>query len=299
MEAVMTRATLITAALTLTLFVPPALAQEQTVQEVWALEGFQAPESAAFDPDRNVLYVSNIAGEPTEKNEAGFVSRVSLAGEMLDAQWVTGLHAPKGLAVHNGTLYVTDIDRLVAIDIDAGEITATWEAEDAQFLNDPAVDSQGRVFVSDMATNALYMLEGDSFEIWLQDEALQHPNGVYVDNGRLIIAAWGQDLQPDFSTTVPGHLIAVDLETQAIEPVGSGEPIGNLDGVEPDGAGNWLVTDWIAGGLFRVRPDGSSEQLLDLNQGSADLEYIETERLVIIPMMMDGRVVAYELGEPR
>jgi sugar lactone lactonase YvrE len=109
------------------------------------------------------------------------------------------------------------------------------------------------------------------------------------------VAAWGQDLQEDFSTSVAGHLIAVDLETKEISALGSGEPVGNLDGLEADGAGNWLATDWIAGALFRISPDGTAEQLLDLNQGSADLEYIEGDKLAVIPMMMDGRVVAYRI----
>ena len=34
---------------------------------------------------------------------------------------------------------------------------------------------------------------------------------------------------------------------------------------------------------------------MDLNQGSADLEFIEEKKLVIIPMMMDGKLVATEL----
>jgi sugar lactone lactonase YvrE len=271
-----------------------AVAQEGPT-EVWALDGFNAPESVVHDAERGELYVSNVAGAPDEKNGAGFVSRVSPDGEMLEAEWVTGLDAPKGLALDGGTLYVTDIDRLVAIDVEAGEISDTWQGEGAQFLNDPAVDGQGRVFVSDMATSAIYVLDGGSFSVWLQDEALQHPNGLKVDDGTLVVAAWGQDLQEDFSTSVAGHLIAVDLESREISALGSGEPVGNLDGLEPDGAGNWLATDWIAGALFRIRPDGSAEQLIDLNQGSADLEYIEGEKLAVIPMMMDGRVVAYRI----
>jgi len=71
--------------------------------------------------------------------------------------------------------------------------------------------------------------------------------------------------------------------------------VGNLDGLESDGAGNWLATDWIGGALFRISPDGSAEQLLDLNQGSADLMYLEGDKLAVIPMMMDGRVVAYRI----
>jgi hypothetical protein len=47
--------------------------------------------------------------------------------------------------------------------------------------------------------------------------------------------------------------------------------------------------------LFRVQSDGSFEQLIDLDQGSADLGFIAEERLAIIPMMMNDRVVAHRL----
>ena len=266
-----------------------------SAEEVWSLDGFQAPESALLDPERNVLYVSNVVGEPNAKDGAGFISRVAPDGTMQEAEWVTGLDAPKGLILHDGMLYVSDIDELVEIDVETGEITNTWPAEGAQFLNDPAVDDAGRVFVSDMATNSIYVLENGALSVWLQDEELQHPNGLHVDGDRLLVAAWGRELQPDFSTTTPGHLLSVDLNSKAISPLGAAQPIGNLDGLEPDGAGNWLATDWIAGALHRIKEDGSSEQLLDLNQGSADLEFLPDEKLAIIPMMMDGKVVAHRL----
>ena len=34
---------------------------------------------------------------------------------------------------------------------------------------------------------------------------------------------------------------------------------------------------------------------MDLNPGSADLEFMEKEKLAIIPMMNDGKLVATEL----
>lgn len=269
---------------------PPAWAEE-----VWSLDGFQAPESALFDAERSLLYVSNIAGAPDAKDGVGFISKVSTDGTMQEAEWVTGLDAPKGLIMHDNTLYVSDIDRLVAIDVTTGDISGTWAAEGAKFLNDLAIDDAGRVFVSDMMTDSIYMLENDALSVWLQDGELQHPNGLHVDGGRLLVAAWGRDIQPDFTPKTPGHLPSVDLATKAISSVGAPQPLGNLDGLEPDGAGNWLSTDWIAGGLYRIKEDGSSEQLLDLDQGSADLEFLESEKLAIIPMMMNGKVVAHRL----
>lgn len=271
-----------------------AVAAPASAEEVWSLDGFQAPESAVFDAARNVLYVSNVAGEPGGKDGVGFISKVSPDGKLVDAEWVSGLDAPKGLALAGNTLYVTDIDRLVAIDVESGKPSGGWSAEGAKFLNDAAADPSGRVFVSDMMTDTIYVLENDSFTVWLQDAALQHPNGLHVDGDRLLVAAWGEDIQPDFSTKVPGRLVAVDLKSKAITPLGEA-PVGNLDGLEPDGAGNWLATDWIAGALFRIAADGKAEQLLDLNQGSADLEFIEGERLAVIPMMIDGRLAAHRV----
>jgi sugar lactone lactonase YvrE len=260
----------------------------------WKAEGFNNPESALYDAQRDVLYVSNVNGSPTEKNGAGHIAHLSRAGELIEAEWVTGLNAPKGLVMHGNTLYVSDIDRLVAIDIDSGEIVGTWDGEGAKFLNDLAVDGDGRVFVSDMVTNSIYVLNGDDFTVWVQDEALENPNGLRVEDGRLLVAAWGT-MKEDFSTEVPGHLKAVDLETREISSVSDGAPIGNLDGLEPDGQGGWLTSDWVSGGVFRINPDGSFEKLLDLDSGSADIEYVESDSLVVVPMMKDGVVNAYRL----
>ena len=264
-----------------------------TAAEVWTAEGFKNPESVLYDPARQIFYVSNVNGAPTDKDGAGHISKLSADGVVLEAEWVTGLDAPKGLVMRGDQLFVSDIDRLVAIDVNKGEIAGTWNAEGAKFLNDTAVGDDGRIFVSDMLTNSIYVLDGDSLSLWLQDEALQHPNGLRIEEGRLLIAPWGKDIQEDFSTKVLGHLIAVDLASKKISTVGSGVPVGNLDGLEPDGQGNWLVTDWVAGALYRIKADGSFENLLDLNQGSADLEVVDNGGLAVIPMMMDNKVVAH------
>jgi len=187
------------------------LTEAVTAAEVWTAEGFKNPESVLYDPARQIFYVSNVNGAPTDKDGAGHISKLSADGAVLELEWVTGLDAPKGLVMRVDQLFVSDIDRLVAIDVNKGEIAGTWNAEGAKFLNDTAVSDDGRVFVSDMLTNSIYVLDGDSLSLWLQDEALQHPNGLRIEEGRLLIAPWGKDIQEDFSTKVLGHLIAVDL----------------------------------------------------------------------------------------
>jgi len=264
------------------------------LEQVWQAEGLDGPESAVVDSDQGVLYVSNVNGEANAADGNGYIAKLSLEGEILEKEWVGGLDAPKGLALHDGILYVSDIDELVVIDAASGKIMAAHEAPGATFLNDVAAHEDGRVFVSDMMQNQIWMLEGDQFELWLEDAALDNPNGLLAEPDRLVVATWGKPKE-DFSTDVPGHLKTVDYASKEIASIGPGEPIGNLDGVESDGQGGYLVTDWFSGGLYRIGDDGTVELIMDLNQGSADHEFVESESLAVIPMMLEGTVGAYKV----
>ncbi|MGH8193007.1 MAG: hypothetical protein ACREQ8_01220 [Woeseiaceae bacterium] len=135
--------------LTVTIFLGAAAAHAAAAadgpQEGWRAEGFDRPESVVFDNARNALYVSNVGAEGNGESGQGYISKLTAGGEVTGAQWVTGLNGPKGVAVHGDRLYVSNIDRLVVIDIAAGEIAEAYDAPDAQFLNDVAADGEGRV----------------------------------------------------------------------------------------------------------------------------------------------------------
>jgi sugar lactone lactonase YvrE len=263
-------------------------------EPVWEATGLMGPESAVYNATSNILYVSNVNGGPMDRDGNGFISKLSLDGQVVEAQWVTGLNAPKGMVLHGERLYVSDLNRLVAIQVKTGRIVASYLAPNAIFLNDVTVDGAGRIYVSDMVDDAIYRLDGNVFELWLKSPALENPNGLKVEGDELRVAAWGV-MTDGFATKVPGHLKSVSIQSKAITSLGNGTPVGNLDGLEPDGRGNYLVTDWMAGGLYRIAPTGEAELLLDLNQGSADLLVLDGGRLAIIPMMMDGTVRAYKI----
>lgn len=270
-----------------------AMADE--VRKVWEASGFMAPESAIYDAKRNIVFVSNINGDPNVKDGNGFISTLRPDGTLIQLKWVeAGLNAPLGMVLAGDKIYVSDVDRLVEIEVDRGRISGSWKASDPKFLNDTAVDGAGRVYVSDMMGDTIYRLADGKLTAWVKDSGLQSPNGLMVQGDNLIVASWGV-LKEGFTTSVSGHMKSVSLETGAISSLGDGTPVGNLDGLEPDGKGAYLVTDWMAGGLYRIAASGKADLLLDLNQGSADHEYIASRRLAIIPMMMDGTVVAYEL----
>lgn len=157
------------------------------------------------------------------------------------------------------------------------------------------MDGTGRVFASDTVASRIYVLSGGELSVLAEGEALQHPNGLDAQDGRLVVAGWGKGLNEDLTTEVGGHPLVVDPETGAVAPLGSGAPIGNLDGLEPDGKGGWMATDWIAGAALRIAEDGTSTMLIDLDMGSADLEYIADRSLLIVPMTLGGKLVAYRV----
>ncbi|MCK5446207.1 MAG: SMP-30/gluconolactonase/LRE family protein [Rhodospirillaceae bacterium] len=269
-------------------------AMSDEARKVWEASGFMGPESAVYDAKRNIVFVSNINGDPNVKDGNGFISTMRPDGTIIKLKWVDGLSAPLGMVLAGDRLYVSDVDRLVEIEIDKGRISGKWKARDPKFLNDTAVDSAGRVYVSDMMGNTIYRLTDGKLTAWVKDTALQSPNGLMVEGDNLLVASWGVRTE-GFATSMVGHMKSVDLKTGAVSSLGNGTPVGNLDGLEPDGNGAYLVTDWMSGGLYRIASSGKADLLVDLNQGSADHEFIKSKRLAIIPMMMDGTVVAYEV----
>ena len=261
--------------------------------KVWETAGFQNPESALPDTEAGIIYVSNVAGGPGDRDGNGYISKLGLDGKIVTEKWVTGLDAPKGLALSGGKLFVADLDNLVEIDVASGTIVTKHAAAGAKILNDVAVDGEGRIYTSDWPGNAIWRLSGGTFEKWLESEELKNPNGLFVDKDKLIVAAWGA-MAADFSTTTPGNLLTVNLADKAIANLGDGKPVGNLDGIEPFDADSFLVTDWVAGKVFQIARSGEAKELLKLGQGSADLGYIAASRTAIIPLMVDGKVVAYK-----
>jgi sugar lactone lactonase YvrE len=284
------------------------------IEKVWETPAeFKTPESVIYAPNENMLFVSNIDGQPDGKDNQGFISKVSpLNGSIIMLNWVTGLNAPKGMTIINNNntfLYVSDITDLVEIDVNSGKIINRYNAPGSTFLNDVASDNQGYVYVSDTVTNTIYRLDsknlGDnstnnnsnaSLQAWLQTPELNGPNGLYVDNSnnKLIVASLGAFSNP------AGSIKVVDLQNRTVRGLGNegtAVPIGGLDGIEADSTGRYYyVTDNAGGKLYVVNSNGTGYETLDLqNQGTADLGVILDENLIIIPMMQDNKLEAYRI----
>lgn len=288
-----------------------AQAQKQAelakINKLWeTANDLKNPESVAYSPKLNVLFVSNVNGKPTEKDQNGFISKVSPAnGSIIELNWVTGLNAPKGIALsnNNNRLFVSDLTDLVEIDINTGKIIKRFNAPGSTFLNDVVSDKQGNIYVSDTITNTIYKLDGNNItstlQPWLQNAQLNGPNGLHVDESKnkLIVASLGKFSKPGAGIEV------VDLKNKTITPLGkegTTSPFGGLDGIESDPTGErYYVTDNPAGKLYLVNADGTGYgTLIDLHtQGAADIGFIPSQSTVMIPLMKDNKLAAYKLAE--
>ncbi|MDX1907178.1 MAG: PQQ-binding-like beta-propeller repeat protein [Bacteroidia bacterium] len=251
--------------------------------EAWVVTGLKTPESILFDATRNVIYVSNINGNPTDKDKNGSIARISPEGQLLDSAWVTGLDAPKGMAIVADTLYVTDINDLVAIDLKAGKVLKRYPAEGSKFLNDVAADAKGQVYISDSYANTVYTLTGGKVSVWSQDSIIDGPNGLYMNGDTLLMGNKGTVLAFNLTTGVP----TVWEDSSGAE--------GATDGLVPDGNGGYFTSNWV-GTTWYIHPGRKPVVLMNTTEqkiNSADLETIPAKKLLLVPTFFDNRVVAY------
>jgi sugar lactone lactonase YvrE len=178
------------------------------------------------------------------------------------------------------------------VDAATGTIKTRVAIPEAKFLNDVACDG-AKVYVSDMMGNKIYMVADGKASVAAEGD-LEFPNGLLVDGTRLIIGGWGSQPKADFTTDVPGHIFAYDMATKKKTLI-TKKPIGNIDGLESDGAGGYLATDNLKGTLLHVAPNGDFKVLRQLKAGAADIGFATTAKILLVPQMGDSQVVAYDL----
>ncbi len=257
-------------------------------QRLWDTEAtLTTAESVLYDQANAILYVSCINGVPPDKKDGdGYIARVTLDGKIKDLKWVTGLSGPKGMGQSGNTLYVTDIDRLVSIDITTAKISKTWDVKGAQFLNDVFVMEDGTVYFSDSNTSTVYSLINGKVNVVISDTTLGGTNGILVEGNMMYLA-----------DNKAGSFYRVDLGTKGIQKVATEIPGG--DGVERY-ENAFLVSNWN-GQVYHVSATGETTLLLDSQEAklnAADIEVIADKKLLLVPTFFGNTVTAYQLVPP-
>jgi len=256
-----------------------------TFEKIWETDTLMTTsESVIYDSKREMLYVACINGiSPWVHDGDGFIARVNLQGEVIDHKWVEGMSAPKGMGILEDMLYVNDINQILKIDLETGEISERIPVEGAERLNDLTVAHDGDIFVSDSKASVIYKITDGVPTKILQDSTLNGINGIYMFHDTLFFATYneGAVYRIQHDDLVPKKLVNL--------------PSGG-DGVEMYKDG-FIISAW-EGRIFLVDNNWKFREFLNSTQqkiNSADIEVIEDKDLLLVPTFFDNRVVAYKI----
>lgn len=264
-----------------------ALAQKATLTKLWSTDTtLKVPESVYFDARRDVLYVTNIDGQPWGADGQGFVSKVSPKdGKIVSLRWVEGLSAPKGMAVHKNRLYVADLNEVVVIDIEKGAIEKRIAIAGAQGLNDVTATHNGEVFVTDSRTKKVHRVAADGANSVHLDSArsgLKGPNGILSSPAGLLVL--------DDSAV---KLAGADGSLNKVAPASTG-----ADGIEHVKGAEYIVSCWKGDVYYVNIKSNTADKILDTQADklqTADIGYDAKKKIVFIPTFFGNHVTAYQL----
>jgi sugar lactone lactonase YvrE len=261
---------------------------EITLTKLWETDTIlKTAEAVRYHPDKERIFVSNIGGVPPNKKDGdGYIALLTKDGKMVKKEWVTGIHAPKGLHFFKDKLFVGDIDAVVEIDIEMGKIENNHPITDAVFINDLDIDANGDIYVTDSQDEKVFRLANGKSSLWLDLKGF-YPNGILVEESRILILSSSK-----------GELIAIDKLTQEKTVLASGVRGG--DGIVPINEG-YLLSAFQGEIYFADKNKGNipAVKLLDTRANklnAADMSFIPNENILLVPTFYGNTVVAYKLG---
>lgn len=254
--------------------------------------GFHHIESVATDG--KFIYVADIGTElnPTAKDGDGQIAKIDKKGNTVEQSFVKEkLNAPKGLAVSKNILFVNDIDRLVAIDLNSGNKLYEIDfSKDSSFLNDIAVWDNNTLFISDSDKNKLFKvnLTDKTYSEIPVDKAISGINGLYCQSksSRLYVNGFGESNKPN------GIIGYINLKDNSFTKLTSLE--GYFDGIHMS-KDVLYVSNWVSfekkGVVMAINPfSGKCIKVKSIEPIAGPSDFIIANDEIILPSMLNGEI---------
>jgi len=255
--------------------------QNATLAKTWESDStFKVPECVLYSPVENMLYVSNIDGNPSEKDLKGSISKLSPDGKTVMHNWAINLSAPKGMGIYEKKLFVADLQEVVVIDLNSGDVTERIIVPGSIFLNDITIAADGTVYVSDSQTGKVHQIRKLVVSTYLENKV--SINGLYADGNDLYLAVKDTLYKADKNKTL--SVITTGMDESS-------------DGIEMTGNKDFIVSCWN-GIVYHIKKDGSKTVLLDTRKqkiNAADIGFDKARSILYIPTFFNNKVVTYQL----
>lgn len=257
----------------------------QSPSLIHTTENMKACESAVYYKKGKIIYASIIGGkEPGD----GSVATVSFDGGLINYDFIDGLEDPKGIAITKDKLYVSDVTVLVEADRKTGKILKRHTTNSDAFFNDVAIAPNGDVYVSDTRNSEIYVLnQAGTFSLWLEDDALDYPNGLLIIDNTMYVASWG-------GSEKGGAVSTINMNTKEI--VAISEKIGNLDGIQVYDKQHLIISDWGSGKIHLLDiTNGTTKEVLKVDYSVGDIAYLQDKKILLLPMNKQSKLMIYEM----
>lgn len=246
-------------------------------------------ESAIYDKKNNIIYVTSINGHWLKPNGKGFISKVDINGKIINNKWddshkwIDNIEGPTGTAIYNNKLFVADFNTILEIDLNTSKIVKKHKIEGTERINDLTVSKEGTIYGSGTKTGKLIALKNGKVTVLKTD--LNWPNGLLYEDGNILIGLGNKTISSYNIKTKTSKTLTKD--------------ISNPDGIVAIGNGDYLISSW-EGMIHYVTKNGEKMLLLDTSKekaNSADITYIPHLKMVLVPAMLQHKLIAYKLTD--
>lgn len=252
--------------------------------------GFQNPYGIVVDPSTNFIYVSNVNGDMTERDDNGSISRLKGDGSIDNIRFIDGaakeidLHAPKGMAIVGATLYVADIEKLHAFDLATGKLLfdVNFGALPVQHFYDVSTGPDEALYLSDGPGNTIYRVDVPRLHevtTLVSGEILGLPHGICWFPARqvFVVAGAGSGQVKVFDKSgKPQPAPAIFLKT--------------LEGITADSTGNLYVASSELSAVFKIGPNFALSTFGMGINSPAGVAYQRSANQIITALFNSGEV---------
>jgi hypothetical protein len=197
--------------------------------------------------------------------------------------------AAYGMEVMNNQLYAIHSNSVKVFDLTNGNLLSTVSITGAGFLNGMASNGTNLIWVTDFSAKKIHQIDftdlTNPVTTTLISNTTSTPNGIVWDgaNNRLVFVSWGNS----------APIKTIDLSNNAMTTAVT-TSLGNCDGIDMDGNGNFFVASWSPNRITKFNNDFSVNEIITVAGGlssAADICYALENDTLAIPNSGNNTVV--------